>query len=145
MALLYFDTSALVKRYYEEPGTERVDELIDSDDDVVISSLAIIETVSAFRRKYNRDELPRDRMNGLLSEFFEEALEDFVIVPVEESIVSFSFDLVLEDDLRTLDSLQLAAALSLDTDSRGVRFITADGQLKAVAERRNLPASNPVA
>jgi len=143
VALLFFDTSALVKRYYQEAGTERVDELIDGDDDVVISSLAIIETVSAFRRKYNRDELSRDRMNGLLSEFFEEALANFVVVPVAESIVSFSFELVLEDDLRTLDSLQLAAALSLDTDSRGVRFITADGRLKAVAERRDLRASNP--
>lgn len=67
MALLYFNTSALVKRYYQEAGTERVDELIDGDDDVVISSLAIIETVSAFRRKSNQDELSMDRMNGLLS------------------------------------------------------------------------------
>ena len=145
MALLYFDTSALVKRYYQEAGTERVDELIDGDDDVVISSLAIIETVSAFRRKFNRDELSRERMNGLLSRFFEEALADFVVVPMEESILAFSFDLVLEDDLRTLDSLQLAAALSLDTDSHAVRFITADGRLQAVAERRDLRALNPAA
>ena len=112
---------------------------------MVISSLAIIETVSAFRRKYNRDELTSDRMDGLLSEFFEEAIADFVIVPVEESIVSFSFDLVLADDRRTLDSVQLAAALSLDTDSRALQFITADGRLKAVAERRDLRASNPTA
>lgn len=54
MSLLFFDTSALVKRYSTEPGTEEVDALIESDDTVVISSLSIIETVSAFRRKYNR-------------------------------------------------------------------------------------------
>ena len=117
--------------------------MIEGDDEVVISSLAIIETVSAFRRKYNRDELSRERMNGLLSEFFAEALADFVILPMEESIMAFSFDLVLEDDLRTLDSLQLAAALSVNSASRDVRFITADSRLEAVAERRDLPAVNP--
>ena len=54
MALLFFDTSALVKRYYEEPGTETVDTLIEGDKTIVISSLSVVETVSAFRRKYNR-------------------------------------------------------------------------------------------
>jgi len=48
MQLLFFDTSALVKRYYEEPGTQTVDELIENDRTVVISSLAVIETLSAF-------------------------------------------------------------------------------------------------
>jgi hypothetical protein len=37
----------------------------------------VIETISAFRRTYNRDELSEGEMNGLLGEFFREALEDF--------------------------------------------------------------------
>lgn len=37
MTLQYFDTSALVKRYYEEPGTDRVDELVEDDETVVIT------------------------------------------------------------------------------------------------------------
>lgn len=64
MTLHFFDTSALVKRYYDEPGTAIVDELIESDASVVSSSLSIIETVSAFRRKYNRDEITEDAMNS---------------------------------------------------------------------------------
>lgn len=112
MDLLFFDTSALVKRYYEEDGTARVDELIEGDATVVISSLCVIEMTSAFRRKYNRDGISEAEMNGLLGEFFREALDDFLLVPLEESALKFSFDLVLEDDLRTLDSLQLSAAMS---------------------------------
>ena len=57
--LLFFDTSALVKRYYEETGTDTVDELIEDNRTVVITSLTIIETVSAFRRKYNRGGFAR--------------------------------------------------------------------------------------
>ena len=41
MNRLFFDTSALVKRYYEEPGTETVDTLIEGESTVVISSLAV--------------------------------------------------------------------------------------------------------
>lgn len=56
--MLFFDTSALVKRYAEEEGTTVVDELIEQrDETVVITSLAVVEMTSAFRRKYNRDEI----------------------------------------------------------------------------------------
>jgi len=36
--LLFFDTSALVKRYYDETATETVDELVENDHRVVITS-----------------------------------------------------------------------------------------------------------
>lgn len=99
MDLLFFDTSALVKRYYLEAGTEAVDDLIESEASVVISSLSVIETVSAFRRKHNRDELSEAEMNRLLSEFFREALGEFLIVPLEKSLLQFSFQLAVDDDL----------------------------------------------
>lgn len=144
MGLVFFDTSALVKRYYEESGTETVDELLESDDTVVISSLAIIETVSAFRRKINMGDISEEQANYLLSAFFEEALEDFVIVPIEESVLSFSFDLILQDDLRTLDSLQLSAAHSLDPGEQRLTFVSADEDLVSTARQRGLDARNPV-
>jgi len=138
MQLLFFDTSALVKRYYEEPGTETVDELLEDDRTVVISSLAVIETLSAFRRKYNRGEIGENDMNALLASFFREALDDFVIVPMDESIQQFSFDLILEDDLRTLDSLQLSAALSTSGEDIEVVFVSADRELVSVADNWGL-------
>ena len=145
MSLLFFDTSALVKRYYEEEGTSEVDDLIEGEDTVVISSLSVIETVSAFRRKHNRDDLTEGQVDALLSEFFEEALDDFVIIPMEESVMEFSFGLVLEEDLRTLDSLQLSAALSLSSVEEETIFVSADAELVSVAETRELSSINPVA
>lgn len=143
MDLLFFDTSALVKRYYKEPGTEKVDELIEQNENIVITSLTIIETISAFRRKYNREEIDRDDVDGLLAAFFEEALNEFIIIPMEESIQQFSFDLILENDLRTLDSLQLSAALSLAMEDTAVSFVTADADLATVAQHKGLKAINP--
>ena len=145
MAAFFFDTSALVKRYYSEKGTGAVDEIIETDQNrVVISSLSIIETVSAFRRKRNRSELSEEAMNGLLSSFFQEALEEFLILPLEESILQFSFELILEDDLRTLDSLQLSAALSIEPEVEDLTFVCADFDLVSIAQNRGLSTVNPV-
>ena len=145
MAVFFFDTSALVKRYYSEKGTGAVDEIIETDQNrVVISSLSIIETVSAFRRKRNRSELSEEAMNGLLSSFFQEALEEFLILPLEESILQFSFELILEDDLRTLDSLQLSAALSIEPEVEDLTFVCADFDLVSIAQKRGLSTVNPV-
>lgn len=140
----FFDTSALVKRYHEEPGTARVDESVEDEaNDVIVSTLLVIETASAFRRKRNRGDVSEREMNQLLGAFFNEALDASVIVPVEESMLAFSFDLVLEDDLRTLDSLQLSAGRSLDRELDGVTFVTADESLAAVAERHGLATVVP--
>ena len=145
MTAFFFDTSALVKRYYSEKGTGAVDEIIETDQNrVVISSLSIIETVSAFRRKRNRGELSEEAMNGLLSSFFQEALEEFLILPLEESILQFSFELILEDDLRTLDSLQLSAALSIEPEVEDLTFVCADSDLVSTAQKRGLSTVNPV-
>jgi predicted nucleic acid-binding protein len=144
MQNLFFDTSALVKRYYDEPGTEFVDSLVtDEDTKVVLTSIAVIETVSAFRRKYNRDGITASVLDDLLASFFEEALSDFLILPTEESLLVNSFELVLEDDLRTLDSLQLSAALSVSENVEDFAFVSADKELVSVAESKGLEAINP--
>ncbi len=82
-------------------------------------------------------------MNSLLNAFFVEALESFHILPLEESIVQFSFDLVLRDDLRTLDSLQLSAALSIDPGQETVTFVSADSELVSVAQKHDLDTIHP--
>jgi uncharacterized protein with PIN domain len=57
---LFFDTSALVKYFREEPGSARVITLIEEDRHAVrISALARVEFVSAIHRK---------RREGLLSQ-----------------------------------------------------------------------------
>ncbi len=52
MKFYFFDTSALVKRYHSEKGTENIDKIfIEDDRAVIISSLSITEIVSAMNRK----------------------------------------------------------------------------------------------
>lgn len=144
MEHLFFDTSALVKRYCDETGTEVVDELIESEETtVVLTSLSVIESVSAFRRKYNTDDVSREVVNELIASFFREALSEFLLLPMEESLFEDSFELILEDDLRTLDSLQLSAALALTDEIEDLTFVCADGDLVTVGEKRALDSLDP--
>jgi len=142
--MLFFDTSALVKRYADEQGTETVDGLIENaDETIVITSLSVIEMTSAFRRKYNTGEITETERDGLLVAFFEEATETYTVIPVAETAFENAFDLVLEDDLRTLDALQLGTALELRPPDLDVTFVCADEKLVSVAEEHNLPTLNP--
>ncbi|WP_458210745.1 type II toxin-antitoxin system VapC family toxin [Haladaptatus sp. NG-SE-30] len=144
MPSYFFDTSALVKRYYDEQGTDVVDTIIEpAENNILITSLAVIETVSAFRRKQNRDSISREEVDSLLAAFFDEALADFQIVPLDEQLFDYAFELILEDDLRTLDSLQLSAARALATNVEDLTFVCADKKLVDVAQSKELPAINP--
>lgn len=144
MQHLFFDTSALVKRYYDEPGTAVVDRLVESEETkVVLTAITVIEAVSAFRRKYNRDDIPEKVIDELLTAFFEEALSSFLIVSTEEALFTHSFDLILEDDLRTLDSLQLSAALAVSEEVGEMTFVSADKELVSVASKRGAETFNP--
>lgn len=60
---------------------------------------------------------------------------------MEEPVTEYSFDLILEEDLRTLDSLQISTALSIDDE--GMVFVSADRKLNEVANRRGLRAFDP--
>lgn len=145
MADLFFDTSALVKRYHREPGTERVDELLDEPEaEVMISSLSTIETVSAFRRKFERGAVDEAQLNDLIGAFFHDALEEFSVLSMDEGLDRFSFELIADDGLRTLDGLQLSTGLAVAGVVDEVTFVTADEELASIAAKRGLAAENPL-
>lgn len=54
----FFDTSALVKRYHEEVGTDAIDAAFEKSDVVkVISDISVIECYSAFAKKVRTGEI----------------------------------------------------------------------------------------
>lgn len=144
--MLFFDTSALVKRYATEEGTETVDELIDgTDQPIVMTTLSVIEMTSAVRRKQNVGKLTERQRDDLLIAFFREATEVFAVVPIDDAAFVEAFELVLEDDLRTLDALQLGTALDLAELAPEITFVCADENLVTVASQHGLPTIDPTA
>lgn len=142
---MFFDTSALVKYFHEEEGTDIVTPLIENtDNEVWISALAFVEFTSALHKKYRAGVLGK-REIALALDRFTEACSVFSVEPLGQAVSQEAIVLLNQygptHNLRTLDALQLAA-FSLIADSDSV-FVSADINLCAVAALAGYSVINP--
>jgi predicted nucleic acid-binding protein len=56
---LYCDTSALLKLYLPEPGSDEFNEIVKDRDDVLVSDLTVTEIISAMARRMRQGSLAR--------------------------------------------------------------------------------------
>jgi uncharacterized protein len=54
---VFFDTSASVKRYIDEPGSETVSAILEAAEALIVSALCLPECVSAFQRMVREGHL----------------------------------------------------------------------------------------
>lgn len=142
MKFYFLDTSALVKRYHSEKGTDKIDKIFSQDDRaIVISNITITEMVSAINRKKEDKVISKKDQDIALSKFFHDAIKDFLVIDLDEEHIKGSIMLVLKRNIITLDSLQLAVALGLK--ELKVTFVCADKKLVSVAEKEGLQTINP--
>ena len=71
--ILFFDTSALVKFFHREEGTDVVVSIIsDLNNEVWISELARLEFICALHRRLRMNEINEDDLNKVLDGFYRE-------------------------------------------------------------------------
>ena len=109
--ILYFDTSALVKFFHEEEGSEAVTRLIMSENNEIwISELTRIEFLSAIFRRFRNKEINGEQLKEVLIGF-EEQIAFFNIEPLGQAILREAEGLLVRYGktrrLRALDALQL--------------------------------------
>jgi predicted nucleic acid-binding protein len=133
---LYFDTSALVKYFYEEQGSDIVTELVqDESNSLFISEIAIVEFISSLHKKYRNLELSNEDLETAQNEFID-SLTDFTIEPFTSKVRQEAEKLIIkygkEFSLKTLDAMQLATFIMI-TDG-GTKFVCADDNLNRIVE-----------
>ena len=80
-------------------------------------------------------------MHSLTSKFFFDVLRDYLVLEMNSGHVKKSIKLVLKQDLRTLDALQLAIASDLkELDSV---FVCSDKKLGKAAEKEGMETLIP--
>ena len=142
MTFYFLDTSALVKRYHLEPGSERVNAMFDDQDNIlIISELALVELAPALQRKRNRGEITLQAMNDALVQFANEVLSDLIVTGFRSGFIQQAKDLVLQHGLRTLDALQLTSASEFRTLSPVL--VCADARLRRAASDVGLVVLDP--
>jgi len=134
--ILYLDTSALVKLYAEEEGSDLVRQGVRASDLIATSLMAYAETRSALARKNRSREISRAIFTKCKKEFDRDWLR-LHRLPVDELLVRKAGELAEQHALRALDALHLATADSLQTALRdAVIFACFDDNLNGAAEVR---------
>jgi uncharacterized protein len=106
--MIFIDTSALAKRYVLEPESPVVIRLMEEEPDWAASALALTET-SITPCRADLDPKARAR----LRREFELDWSRFLIVSADADCLAMAANIGCERRLRTLDAIQLAAAVRL--------------------------------
>jgi predicted nucleic acid-binding protein len=141
----FFDTSALVKFFYVESGTELVTQIMEhTASEIWISDLARLEFISAIYRRFRNKSLDEIKLHTATT-YFEKQLISFNVEPLNQLVIDEA-GLLLKKygkiyGLRTLDALHLAT-YSLISE-QGWCFVTSDTVLADVAKLAGFLSLNP--
>lgn len=114
---LYADTSALLKRYVDEPDSDQALELLSADPQLVTGRHTIVEV----RRNLARLLRPTDLAAARAA--FAEDLASVSIIELDATSCELAAVIAEQTGVRTLDALHLGAAQRLGT---GLTFLTFD-------------------
>jgi predicted nucleic acid-binding protein len=133
MDYAYFDTSALIKRYVEEPGRREVLTLLRKNQ-CVVSAVLPVEVRSALRRLAERT-LDAKRVPGILKRLAADRAH-WTIIEVSREVLATAESLSGAHPLRALDAIHVASA-KLFADrlaSQTFTLVSADSRQTEVAE-----------
>ncbi|NOU08487.1 MAG: type II toxin-antitoxin system VapC family toxin [Nitrospira sp.] len=136
--MYYWDTSALVKQFIQEIGTDDALALRVDAPPHATATIAYPETFSAFRRRVREAALKEPQYHEVVRRFVQE-WPTYVRVNLDESILERSRTLLERYPLRTLDAIHLASAMELQEQLHEPSvMISADTQLLRAAMAEHL-------
>ena len=144
----FFDTSALVKRYHREVGTDIVDAAFEDKEAVrMISDFSVIEFYSAFVKKVRTGEIAEEDFRETIKEMAENIRSGVIqLVFFGDSEKREAAALIekygLSKNLRTLDAMQLAVMKRLGSQSI-THVYCADRPFAALIKEEGFSVVNP--
>ena len=148
MSFYFLDTSALVKRYHLELGTEIVDAVFaENSSTKMISDLGVIEFYSTFAKKVRTGELSDAAFHSairlLAQDFQDNVVEITSITDADKRSAGMLIEKYgLSQNLRTLDALQLAVMTRLGPQTI-TRILCADRVFVSIIEQEGFAVTNP--
>jgi predicted nucleic acid-binding protein len=141
--MIYFDSSALVKKYVHEAGSERVFDLLKGVTMPVTSILAWPEILSGFARK-RREKGISEKDYRQAMDMFEAEWESFVIVEFQDELLPVMKLLAQKHALKGADLVHLSSVLWLQKAVREKMILVAsDVQLLRTAKAEKIEVINP--
>ena len=136
--IVYLDTSALVKHYVQESGSEEVERVIGEARLVGTAAITRVEMAAALAKAVRMHLLSRDEAAEALSAF-EAEWESLVRLQLHELLLARATSLAWERGLRGYDAVHMASALFWrDMVGEPVVLATYDRELWEEAVRSGL-------
>lgn len=130
---VFFDSSAFVKRYVREAGTEAVLAWCDRASEIGLSGIALPEIISAFCRLRREDKIDDAQYRQLKSMLLAD-IEDAAICDLTPEVLAQSIASLETNVLRGMDAIHIGSAVALKADV----FVSADQRQRDAANRAGL-------
>ena len=125
---IFLDSSALAKRYLEEPGSDRVEEILFSASALAVSVICLSEVVSALCRCRRDKALSQHQYLEAKQALFKD-IEDASVISLTDQVVARAIEILERWPLRSSDSLHVACAAEWSAEL----FVSADERQCAAA------------
>lgn len=152
MYYFYFDASALAKRYIEEIGSDKIDFLFANVSLMHLQCLVIgaMEVFWICVRKKNDGRITADQFTQATGHLEFEVINiqsDFKTIPIPDSLVWDSMDLIETHSLNSVDAIVLRSALNVAAELRRAGdtlvLVASDQRLLRAARTEGLQIFNP--
>ena len=147
----FLDTSALVKRYVPEIGSDWILSITDpaTDNHLAISQITWVEVHSALARRLRDGSFSAQRFDLIAQKVREDFENEYRVIDVDQTLIETATELVMQHPLRAYDSVQLASALRFQSTTlvsvpnTQLVFVSADNRLLDIAQSEGLATDDP--
>lgn len=139
--IAFLDTSALVKLYIAENGTEALQRYVENAV-VAVSPLTYGEAHATFARRL-REGLLTSGEHPLLCQGFESDWDTLLQIPFSQEVLAQIPALCRSHPLRGADAMQMACCLMLREENVEVLFVTSDRQLLTACSAEGIEILDP--
>ena len=147
MKAIYFcDTSAIIKLYHAEIGTDCMESIFgDNQCSIMISELTLVEFDSSVLKKVRTGDITGSAKNEAMKNFKKDCRDKFLVNPLDSRIIRSAKKLINKYgnklSIRTLDALQLGSCIV--EEQEGLHFVCADVRLNKICKLEGVSAINP--
>ena len=151
MPIFYLDTSAVMKRYRSETGSDVVAELfgkLANSNALATSELTVLEMNSALARLLESRQMTQGEYQKTLDRFARDIdLYGLTVMPVHSELVTEAISVVRGYSLRALDALHFTSAMTASElpGNQNLYMVSADRKIIEVCVRHGIPSLNPLA
>ena len=144
--LYYLDSSALVKLYIREVGTDKMLEMAGrkSGHQLTVLALAQVEIRSAFRKRQRAGDIGNRLAEELRAAFQRHSESRFVRQPLTDTVLDLACELLDRHKLTSFDAVQLAGYFAVKAATGAVPvLVSADQDMLLAARAENIPVLDP--